>query len=64
MKNLLIAAIILLLFFQTAAADDKSKIDNLLQTNLEAVFTVLQKKDLDQQAKNKKIFANCISHDL
>ena len=55
MKNLLIAAIILLLFFQTAAADDKSKIDNLLQTNLEAVFTVLQKKDLDQQAKNKEI---------
>ncbi|MGD9363605.1 MAG: ABC transporter substrate-binding protein [Desulfobacterales bacterium] len=55
MKNLLIAAIILLLFFQSAAADDKSKIDNLLKTNLDAVFTVLQKKDLDQQAKNKEI---------
>jgi phospholipid transport system substrate-binding protein len=55
MKNLLIAVIILLLFSQSAAADDKSEIDNLLKTNLDAVFTVLQKKDLDQQAKNKEI---------
>jgi phospholipid transport system substrate-binding protein len=55
MKNLLIAIIILLLFSQSAAADDKSEVDNLLKTNLDAVFTVLQKKDLDQQAKNKEI---------
>jgi phospholipid transport system substrate-binding protein len=55
MKNLLIAVIILLLFSQSAAADDKSEVDNLLKTNLDAVFTVLQKKDLDQQAKNKEI---------
>jgi phospholipid transport system substrate-binding protein len=55
MKNLLIAVIPLLLFTQSAAADDKSEIDNLLKTNLDAVFTVLQKKDLDQEAKNKEI---------
>ena len=55
MKNLMIAVIILLLFSQSAAADDKSEIDNLLKTNLDAVFTVLQNKDLDQQAKNKEI---------
>ena len=55
MKNLLIAVVILLLFSQTAAADDKSEIDNLLKTNLDAVFTILQKNDLDQQAKNKEI---------
>ena len=55
MKNLLIAVVSLLLFSQTAAADDKSEIDNLLKTNLDAVFTILQKNDLDQQAKNKEI---------
>jgi len=55
MKNLLMAVITLLLFSQLAAADDKSEIDNLLKTNLDAVFTVLQKKDLDQEAKNKEI---------
>jgi phospholipid transport system substrate-binding protein len=55
MKNLLIAVIILLFFSHLVAADDKSEIDNLLKTNLDAVFTVLQKKDLDQEAKNKEI---------
>ena len=55
MKNLLIAVVTLLLFSQSAAADDKSVIDNLLKTNLDAVFTILQKNDLDQQAKNKEI---------
>ena len=55
MKNLLIAVVSLLLFSQTAAADDKSEIDDLLKTNLDAVFTILQKNDLDQQAKNKEI---------
>jgi phospholipid transport system substrate-binding protein len=55
MKNLLMAVITLFLFSQSAAADDKSEIDNLLKTNLDAVFTVLQKKDLDQAAKNKDI---------
>ena len=55
MKNLLIAVVSLLVFSQTATADDKSEIDNLLKTNLDAVLTILQKNDLDQQAKNKEI---------
>ena len=55
MKNLLVAAISLLLFYQSAAADDKSEVEKLLKNNLDAVFTVLQKKDLEQQAKNKEI---------
>jgi phospholipid transport system substrate-binding protein len=55
MKNLLIAVVILLLFSQSAATDDKSDIDNLLKTKLDTVFTILQKNDLNQQAKNKEI---------
>ena len=55
MKNLLVAVISLFLFYQSAAADDKSDVENLLKNNLDAVFTVLQKKDLKPQAKNKEI---------
>jgi phospholipid transport system substrate-binding protein len=55
MKNLLVAVISMLLFYQSAAADDKSEVEKLLKDNLDAVFTVLQKKDLEQQAKNKEI---------
>lgn len=55
MKNLLVAVISLLLFYQSAAADDKNEVEILLKNNLDAVFTVLQKKDLDPQAKNKEI---------
>ena len=51
MKNLLVAVISLLLFYQSAAADDKSEVEKLLKKNLDAVLTVLQKKDLEQQAK-------------
>jgi phospholipid transport system substrate-binding protein len=55
MKNLLVAVISLFLFYQSAAADDKSEVEKLLKNNLDAVFTVLQKKDLKPQAKNKEI---------
>jgi phospholipid transport system substrate-binding protein len=55
MKNLLVAVISLLLFYQSAAADDKSEVEKLLKNNLDAVITVLQKKDLEQQAKNKEV---------
>ena len=55
MKNLLVAVICLLLFYQSAAADDKKTVEKLLKNNLDAVFTVLQKKDLKQQEKNKEI---------
>ena len=55
MKNLLIAVISLLLFYQSALADDKSEVQELLKKNLDAVFSVLQKKDLAQQEKNQEI---------
>jgi phospholipid transport system substrate-binding protein len=55
MKNLMVALTSLLLFYQSAAADDKSEVEKLLKNNLDAVFNVLQKKDLEQQAKNKEI---------
>ena len=55
MKNLMVAVIGLLLFYQSAVADDKSEVEKLLKNNLDAVFTVLQKKDLGPQAKNKEI---------
>ena len=55
MKNLLVAAISLLLFYQSALADDRSEVQELLKKNLDAVFSVLQKKDLAQQEKNQEI---------
>ena len=55
MKSLMVAVISLLLFYQSAAADDKSEVEKLLKNNLDAVFAVLQKKDLEQQEKNKEI---------
>ena len=55
MKNLLVAVICLLLICQSAAADDKSEVERLLKNNLDAIFTVLQKQDLEQQAKNDEI---------
>ncbi len=55
MRNLLVAVVSLLLFYQPAAADDKGEVEKLLRNNLDAVFTVLQKKDLEQEAKKKEI---------
>lgn len=55
MKNLLVAVICLLLICQSAAADDKSEVERLLKSNLDAIFTVLQKQDLEQQAKTNEI---------
>jgi phospholipid transport system substrate-binding protein len=55
MKNLLVAVLGLLLFSQSVAADGKSEVEELLKTNLDAVFAVLQKKGLEQQAKNQEI---------
>jgi len=55
MKNLLVPVIGLLIFYQSALADDKSEVEKLLKKNLDAVFTVLQQKDLEQQEKNEDI---------
>ena len=55
MKSLLYAVLILLVMSQTVVKDDKSAVKELLESKLDAVVAVLQKKELEQQAKNKKI---------
>ena len=55
MKVLLYAGFSLLLLSQAVTANDKSAAEEFLKSNLDAVFTVLQKKDLSQQAKNSAV---------
>ncbi len=45
----------LLLLNQSVTAHEKSAAEEFLKTNLDAVFVVLQKKDLSQEAKNSKV---------
>ena len=45
----------LLLLNLATAADEKGTVEEFLKSNLDAVFTVLQKKDLSPQAKNSEI---------
>ena len=45
----------LLLLNLAFAADEKGTVEEFLKSNLDAVFTVLQKKDLSPQAKNSEI---------
>jgi len=51
----LYAVIGLLLLGQAATADDKSAAEEFLISNLDAVFTILQKKDLSPQARNSEV---------
>ena len=55
MRALLYAAFGLLILSQTASADDKIAAKEVLKSTLDRVFEVLQKEDLDQQAKNKAV---------
>jgi len=55
MKVLLYAGFSLLLLSQVVTADDKSVAEEFIKSNLDAVFSVLQKKDLSQQAKNSEV---------
>jgi len=45
----------LLILSQPVMADDKQDAKEIVKRKLDAVFAVLQKKDLDQQAKKKEI---------
>ncbi len=45
----------LLFICQAATADDKSEVETLLKNTLDTIVKVLQKQDLEQQAKNKEI---------
>ena len=53
--GLLYAVVGLLLLSRATAADETSSAEEFLKSNLDAVFTVLQKKELSQEAKNNEI---------
>ena len=55
MKVWLYSIFSLLLLSQTVTADDKSAAEKFLKSKLDHVFEVLQKKDLESQAKNKAV---------
>jgi len=55
MKTLFYAIIILLVAGQSAFADTSKTAEELLKTNLAAVFEVLQNQELEQETKNRKI---------
>ena len=55
MKKLLVSVLSLLFICQAATADDKSEVETLLKNTLDAIVRVLQKQDLEQQARNKEI---------
>jgi phospholipid transport system substrate-binding protein len=55
MRALLYAAFSLLILSQTAIAADKIAAEEFLKNTLGRVFEVLQKEDLEQQAKNKAV---------
>ena len=55
MKRQLYAVLSFLILSQTAVADDKRTPEELLKGQLNAAIEILQKKEMDQQAKNRKI---------
>jgi len=55
LKVLFYTLLSLVFLSQTVTADDKSAAEEFLKSNLDAVFTVLQKKDLSQQDKNSEV---------
>ena len=56
MKGLLYAVLSLLILSQTVIADDKTAAEEALKCKLDAVISVLQKKELETEAKKKEIF--------
>jgi phospholipid transport system substrate-binding protein len=55
MNVLLYTAFSLLILSQAASADDKTAAEEFLKSKLDSVFEVLQKEDLEQEAKNKAV---------
>ncbi len=55
MKVLLYAVSSLLILSRPVIADEKIDAEEFLKSNLDAVFAVLQKKDLTPQAKNSEV---------
>jgi phospholipid transport system substrate-binding protein len=57
MKTILVTVAILISLAPIAGAEDEETAQDFLQTNLDAVFAVLEKSDLGIQAKQKEIEA-------
>jgi phospholipid transport system substrate-binding protein len=55
MKRFLYTVLTLIILNQTAFADDKTVVGELLKSKLDAVFVVLQNKNLEQEAKNSQV---------
>jgi phospholipid transport system substrate-binding protein len=55
MMRILYILLCLLVFNQPLWADDKREVEEIVKRKLDAVFTVLQNKDLDQQTKKNEI---------
>jgi phospholipid transport system substrate-binding protein len=55
MIRILYISLSLLILSQPLMADDKHDAEEIVKSKLDAVFAVLQKKDIDQQAKKKEI---------
>ena len=55
MKYLLSAFLILMVLTQTAAADDASGVRETMETKLNAALGIIEKEELDRQAKQEKV---------
>jgi len=54
-RNLAYTVLSILILSQTVIADNKNAAEELLKSKLDAVITVLQKKDIEQQVKKNEI---------
>ena len=55
MRRILYSVLVLLLMSQVCWSDDKSAAKELVMAKVEAALSVLQRKDLVQQEKNKQV---------
>jgi len=55
MKKLLFTVLSILILSQMVLADDSNEVKRLLQSKLDAVISVLQQKELEQQTKNAQV---------
>ncbi len=55
MKKLIYAIVCSFVFSQSVMADDRDAAEQLIKTSLDEVISVLQKKDLSTEKKNKQI---------
>ena len=57
MRRILCIAVVMLLISQVGWSDDRNAAKELLVTNIESALSTLQRKDLVQQEKNKRVTA-------